>query len=46
MKYEIEESHKYPGCFNVYDEKGNRICYFAEDDKLNKERAIKWIKSN
>lgn len=44
-KYEIRESHKYEGCYNIYEVKtGNRVHYFAEDDNKNKERAMKWVK--
>jgi hypothetical protein len=42
--YLIAESEKYPGCYNIYDENGNQVHYFAEDDDKNYERALEWIK--
>ena len=41
--YEIEESEKYPNCFNIYDSNGNKVMYFCEDDGKNKARAEKWV---
>lgn len=39
----IEESHKYPGCFNIYGAFGRRVHYFAEVDDKNEERAKEWV---
>ena len=46
-KYTIVESHKYKGCYNIYDkETDNRVKYFAEDDDKNYERAVGWVGEN
>jgi len=44
-EYIIEESHKYKGCYNIYDKYcNNRVKYFAENDDKNYKRAVEWIK--
>lgn len=45
-KYIIEESHKYPGCFNIYlKTTGERVYYFA-GQKNNIKLAEEWIRKN
>lgn len=51
-KYIIEESHKYEGCYNIYDvsndpqgESGPMVKYFAENDDRNYKRAVEWVKN-
>lgn len=47
MKYIIEESEKYEGCYNIYDKiTGTRVHYFAEVDGKNKQLAEEWVKRN
>lgn len=43
MVYTIEESQKYADCYNVYDERGNRVVYFDSDECNNLEDAKKWV---
>lgn len=45
-RYLIEESQKYPGSYNIYDERDNRIKYFCESDGKNKQRAEEWVKNH
>lgn len=42
-RFVIEESEKYPGCYNIYNKSGSRVHYFAENDDRNYERAVKWV---
>lgn len=45
-RFDIVESEKYPGCYNIYDLNGNRVRYFAEYDNKNLKRAEDWVKNN
>lgn len=43
----ILKDEDYPTCYNIYDDNkgGERVKYFAEDDKYNLKRAKEWVKN-